>query len=161
MDEKLKSENVQKKSSFLNGGWEVGVKWYEWWLPSLVGQADDYYYCYYYLSLPFFASIPLPLYFTEIPKFSKFPAIRRLEFLFFSEPHYWCGHLHHLLTTDLEKDNSQSQGKSDISSFVSLNFHSADSRILEQHKFSCVWINEILRECNFAWNTNEWEWFIY
>ena len=54
-----------QKNSFLNG---VGVKWYEWWL---VGQADDDYYCYYYWSLPFFASIPLPLYFTKIPKFSK------------------------------------------------------------------------------------------
>jgi len=64
----------------------VGVKWYEWWL---VGQAADDYCCYYYWSLPFFASILLPLYFTKIPKFSKLPAlpvipreIRRLEFLF-------------------------------------------------------------------------------
>jgi len=39
--------------------WEVGVKWYEWWL---VGQADDDYYCYYYWSLPFFASIPAQIF---------------------------------------------------------------------------------------------------
>jgi len=42
-----------------------------------------------------------------------------------------------------------------MSSFVTLNFHSADSRILEKKSFSCVWINEILHECNFAWNTND------
>ena len=64
----------------------MGVKCYEW---RVVGQADDDYYCYYYWSLPLFASINLPLYFTKIPKFSKLPAlpiirreIRRLEFLF-------------------------------------------------------------------------------
>ena len=65
MDEKLKSENMQKRAVFWMG---VGMKWYEWWLDGL---ADDYYYCYYYWSLPFFASIPLPLYFTKIPKFIK------------------------------------------------------------------------------------------
>jgi len=43
MDEKLKSENMQKRPVFwMEGG--VGVKWYEWWL---VGQADnDYNYVY-------------------------------------------------------------------------------------------------------------------
>ena len=42
MDEKLKNENMQKEQ-FSNGD-GVGVKWYEGWL---VGQADDYHYCYY------------------------------------------------------------------------------------------------------------------
>jgi len=35
----------------------VGLKWYEW---LLVGQADDYYYCYYYWSLPFFTNHEYP-----------------------------------------------------------------------------------------------------
>ena len=62
---KIKKRKHAKRAVFWMG---VGMKWYEWWL---VGLADDYYYCYYYWSLPFFASIPLSLYFTKIPKFIK------------------------------------------------------------------------------------------
>jgi len=54
MDKKLKSENMQKRAVFWMG---VGLKWYEW---LLVGQADDYYYCYYYWSLPFFTNHEYP-----------------------------------------------------------------------------------------------------
>ena len=36
-----RKQNKSKKSSFLNGGGRMGVKWYEWWL---AGQADYYYY---------------------------------------------------------------------------------------------------------------------
>jgi len=119
---KIKKRKHAKKSSFLNGGWGWSDTSDDWLVKLMIIVIIIDHYPYSRVSLFLYIlrrspnSVSYPRSLLSVAKFDD------LSFCFLRPALLvrGCGHWRHLLTTNLQKDNSQFQGKSKSSR---LSFH--------------------------------------